>query len=214
MVETPCILVIDDEVDICSFLHDVFTAEGYTVSTASDPEEGIQMVEKLKPDLVLLDLKMPGMSGIDVLREIKKIDESIAVIIMTGFGTMDTARAAMRLGAFDYITKPFDLPHLRALVKDALAYTIGSYVEQLKSLRGRLSDEQTAFLDALQSCRPQGACLWEVAVRAFLLGDTEFLADWMEQSSIPDEDKKNMARLIEILNDVIRRAQRKRNRNE
>ena len=117
----PRILVIDDEVEICNFLKDLLTTEGYTVFTASDPLKGLQMTEKLRPDLVLLDLMMPQMSGIEVLRRIKKIDGTIAVTIITGFGSMDTARAAMRLEAFDYVTKPFDLAHVKALVKDALA---------------------------------------------------------------------------------------------
>ena len=119
-----CILVIDDEVGICDLLKDVLTAEGYAVFTANDPEKGLRMVEELTPDLVLLDLKMPKMNGIEVLRRIKRFDDATAVIITTGTGTEDTARAATRLGAFDYVGKPFDFAHLKALVRDALANRI------------------------------------------------------------------------------------------
>ncbi len=209
MAKNPCIQVIDDEVDICSFLKDLLTPEGYTVHTASDPKKGLQMTEKLRPDLVLLDLKMPEMSGIEVLRRIKKIDETIAVVIITGFGTMDTARAAMRLDAFDYITKPFDLAHVKAVVKDALAHRIGGFVEQLKSSKGLLSKKELAFLDSIQKCRPESACLWEVAVRAFLLGEIQSLLDWTEQPNVPQKDKKNLARLTQILNNMTRRLRRK-----
>jgi len=116
------IVVIDDEVEICSFLKDLLTAEGYTVFTACDPVEGLWKVEKLRPDLVMLDLRMPRMNGIEVLRRIRKIDAAITVIIITGFGTVGSARDAMRLGAFAYITKPFNLAEVRALVKAALGH--------------------------------------------------------------------------------------------
>jgi len=213
MAENPTILVIDDEVEICSFLKDLLTAEGYTVVTASDPEEGLQRAEKLKPDVVLLDLKMPRMDGIEVLRRIKKIDEAIAVIIITAYGTMDSAKAAMRLGAFDYITKPFDLAHLKVLVRDALAYRIGGFIEKLKAGESRLEEKEKDFLDSLEKCRPEGACLWETAVRAFLLGDSQFMTDWMEREDIPQEDKRNVERLRQIVNDMIWRVRRKKRRS-
>ncbi|NQT82083.1 response regulator [bacterium] len=209
MVKRPDILVIDDEMEICGFLKDLLTAEGYTVATATDPKEGLRIVEQSRPDLVLLDLKMPGMSGIDVLRRIKKIDEGMAVIIITGFGSMDTARAAMRLDAFDYITKPFDLAHVKAVVKDALARKITGLVGQLKSRDGLLSKKELTFLDSLEKCRPEGACVWEVAVRGFLLGDIQFLLDWTEQPGIPHKDKKNLARVTQILNNMTKRLRQK-----
>jgi DNA-binding NtrC family response regulator len=123
MVKQPCIVVIDDDTEICGLLRDVLAAEGYSVSTACDPAEGVWMVKTLEPDLVMLDMKMPKMSGMDVLRWIKKTDEAIPVIIMTAFGTADSEKAAMRLGAFDYIAKPFDLASVKALVKKALSGT-------------------------------------------------------------------------------------------
>jgi DNA-binding NtrC family response regulator len=209
MAKDPLILVIDDEEEICGFLKDLFTAEGYTVHTATEPEKGLELAQDLRPDVVLLDLKMPRMDGIEVLRRIKKIDEAIAVIIITGFGTMDSARAAIRLGAFDYITKPFDLSHVKALVKDALAYRISAVIEELKAGRGLLNKKETAFLNSIPKCRREGACLWEMLVRAFLLGDARSVAQWMEQPNIPQEDKENLKRLTEILENMFRRVRRK-----
>jgi DNA-binding response OmpR family regulator len=208
MVEDPTILVIDDEVEICGFLKDLLTAEGYTVITASDPQEGLEKVEQLRPDLVLLDLKMPKMNGVEVLRRSKRLHATIPVIIMTGYGTMESAMAAMRLGAFDYITKPFDLPHLKALVKDALAHRISGFLEELKSAKDLLSEADLAFLDSIPKCRPEGACLWEAAVRALLLGDAQFMTEWAEEASIPEEDKKNLERLSQIVIDLNRRRRR------
>lgn len=121
MVKGPCIVVIDDEVEICRLLKDVLTAQGYTVSTACDPAEGVWMVKKLRPDLLMLDVDMPKMSGIEVLRWIKETDEAVAAIIMTGSGSVASKKAAMRQGAYGFIAKPFDLGHVKALVRDALA---------------------------------------------------------------------------------------------
>ena len=120
MVKETSIVVIDDEVEICSFLEDLLAAEGYTVYTACDPVEGLWKVEKLRPDLVMLDMQMPRMNGTEVLRRIKKIDGATTVIIITGFSAMSSVRDAMRLGAFAYVTKPFRLAEVKALVKAAL----------------------------------------------------------------------------------------------
>lgn len=124
MAEERTIVVIDDEVEICDLLKDLLTAEGYKVSTATDSEQGLQMAMKQRPDLVLLDMNMPRMDGIEVLRQIKKADEAISVIIITGFININLARDAMRLGAFDYITKPFDLAYVKALVENALEQSL------------------------------------------------------------------------------------------
>jgi DNA-binding NtrC family response regulator len=204
MSEDPTILIIDDEEEICSFLSDLLTREGYTAITANNPEEGLAKVEELRPDLVLLDLKMPRMDGVEVLRRIKTFDETIPVVIMTGYGTMDSAMAAMRLGAFDYITKPFDLAHVKALIKDALVHRIHDALGKVKPAEVLLSEEE-AFLDSLPKCRPEGACLWEAAVRALLLGDAQFMRYWAEQTGIPAEDKKSLERLLHVLTDAIRR---------
>ncbi len=209
MQEDPRILVIDDEVDICSFLRDMLTAEGYTVYTASAPDKGLAMTRRLLPDLVMLDLKMPEMSGIEVLRRIKEIDENAVVIIITGFGTLESAKEAMRLGAYDYVTKPFDLAHLKALVREALVSRIGAFVELLKSRKDLLNKKELAELNSIGSCRPERACVWEVAVRAFLLGNTGFLNEWMDRSDTPKENKKKLLRLMKILTNAIRRDRRK-----
>lgn len=120
-MEKQCsIIVIDDEVEMCDLLEDLLTPEGYQVSTATDPKKGLQMVVKQIPDVVLLDLKMPEMDGFQVLREIKKSNEAVPVIIISGFLNIRLAREAISLGAFDYITKPFDLAYVKALIKNAL----------------------------------------------------------------------------------------------
>jgi DNA-binding response OmpR family regulator len=205
MPGNPTILVIDDEVEICSFLEDLLTPAGYTVYTASRPEEGLKKVEQLRPDVVLLDLKLPDMNGVEVLRRIKTFDDTIAVIMMTGFGTMESAMAAMRLGAFDYITKPFDLAHLRSLINDALAQRTGRLPDNLDSGGETLTEEEGAFLDSIRPCQGEQPCLWEMAVRTLLLGDLQFLREWTERADVTEEDKANLDRLRRIVANAIRR---------
>jgi len=118
------ILVVDDEKDFCTLLSDSLSLEGYRVLTAYNGRRALQMVKKERPDLALLDIKMPGMNGIEVLRGIKRVKKETAVIMLTAFGTLETARRAMKLGAYDYVTKPVDHSLLKSLVKEALAMVV------------------------------------------------------------------------------------------
>lgn len=118
------ILVVDDEKDFCTLLSDSLSLEGSRVLTAYNGRKALQMVEKERPDLVLLDIKMPGMDGIEVLRKIKGVKKETAVIMLTAYGTLETARKAMKLGAYDYVTKPVDHSLLKSLMKEALAMVV------------------------------------------------------------------------------------------
>ena len=102
------ILIVDDEQSICDVLSISLKKEGYTVASETNPRKALDRLKREPFDLVLQDLKMPEMDGIDLLREIKKVREEIVVIIMTAYTTWDRAVEAMRLGAYDYIKKPFD----------------------------------------------------------------------------------------------------------
>jgi DNA-binding NtrC family response regulator len=113
------ILVVDDEETLCTFYSDSLT-QGYRVITAYNGWKALQLAREENPDLILLDIKMPGMDGIEVLKKIKKLREEIVVIMLTGYGTLETAREAMKLGAYDYVTKPVDLFLLRSLVNEVL----------------------------------------------------------------------------------------------
>ncbi|MGB8657704.1 MAG: response regulator [Candidatus Zixiibacteriota bacterium] len=114
------IMVVDDEEEICGLLQDFLTREGYQVFTATDGVEAISLGKQNQLDLVLLDIKMPGMDGIEVFRKLKKVRGDLGVIILTGYGTLGTAKEAMRLGASDYLTKPFDLGLVKNVVQQAL----------------------------------------------------------------------------------------------
>ena len=194
------ILVIDDERGVCALFKRFLTPEGYIVLTALDGMSGLKIVEEKKPDMVLLDLKMPKMDGIEILRRIKKIDKNIVVIIITAYGTMDTARMAMKLGAYDYITKPFHLDHVKAVIKDGLKSTLQAFAERIKEkkiLKGIRS--QQAMLDKLGHCRETQPCLWEVALRAFVLGDNSLMVGWMENPRVSKEEKLELTQIAQLL---------------
>jgi len=114
------ILVVDDEVEICDLLQGFLTEEGYQVFTATNGLEAISLGKQNELDLALLDIKMPGMDGIEVFRKLKKVRGDMGVIILTGYGTLGTAKEAMRLGAYDYLTKPFDLGLVKNIIQEAL----------------------------------------------------------------------------------------------
>ncbi len=120
------VLVIDDELgprESIRFLlneeHDVFCADGV--------DNGIALMRKESPDVIIMDIKMPEKNGIEGLREIRHIDNDVSVVMLTGFGTLETAQEAIRLGATDYLKKPFDTNDLRQMV--------GKYVEQTRAAR-------------------------------------------------------------------------------
>ncbi|MDR3601082.1 MAG: sigma-54 dependent transcriptional regulator [Desulfosporosinus sp.] len=114
------ILIIDDEERMCWALERALSHENYQVVTATRGLQGIELAKTTEPSMVILDLKMPDIDGIEVLKEIKTINPSIPVIIITAHGTIDTAIEAMKIGATDYITKPFKLEELKVHVKQAL----------------------------------------------------------------------------------------------
>ena len=101
------ILIVDDEKNIASSLKGILSDEGYDVSMTGDGMEALELIQKDPPDLVLLDIWLPGMDGIEVLKTLKTYSPGVEVLIMSGHGTIDTAVKATKLGAQDFIEKPF-----------------------------------------------------------------------------------------------------------
>ncbi|MEW6616712.1 MAG: sigma-54 dependent transcriptional regulator [Thermodesulfobacteriota bacterium] len=116
------ILVVDDEPNVHYSFRKVLS-EDYTVLSASSGEEAVSLINKNIPDLVIMDIRMPGMDGLTTLKKIKSIDPKLHIIIMTAYGTMETAVEAMRLGAYDYTLKPFDIDWMKTTISSALSVT-------------------------------------------------------------------------------------------
>ncbi len=120
------ILVIDDEFEIRELCSKLLRQKYYHVESAKNGKEGLTMLHSNFFDLVLLDLKMPGINGLEVLKDIKKNNINTDTIILTGYATIETAVKAMRLGSYDYISKPFDLSHLNATVERCIKKRIAA----------------------------------------------------------------------------------------
>ena len=114
------LLVVDDEPSMTEFLEILLAQEGYEVTTASSGEEGFKLYRQLEPDLILTDVKMPGMSGLDLIREIHALDSAIPIIAITAYASADDAIRAVREGAYDYLSKPFQIEDLRIIIRNAL----------------------------------------------------------------------------------------------
>lgn len=110
------ILVADDQKGIRRLLYEVFKLERYEVIPAANGREAIDLVQKVKPDIMLLDMKMPGLDGLATLRELRRLGLQVCVILMTAYGELEIVKEAISLGARMHITKPFDVNELKELV--------------------------------------------------------------------------------------------------
>ena len=138
------ILTIDDEENIRNGLADNFELEGYDVKQAASGEEGLKIVSEGGIDLVITDLRMDGISGEEVVRQVTTKYPGIPVIVLTGHGSIDDATQAMKFGAFDFLTKPLDLDHLNIIVKNALRGK--ELAEQNKILKEKLLQNNSSDL--------------------------------------------------------------------
>ncbi|GAC1431291.1 MAG: sigma-54 dependent transcriptional regulator [Terriglobales bacterium] len=132
------VLIVEDEANERTGLAELVSAWGYRAETAEDGAEGFDKVTNWSPAIVLTDLKMPGMSGLELLERISEESPSVAVIVVTAQGTIDSAVQAMRMGAYDYITKPIDTNRLRTILQNASAL-MGTRTE-LEVTRRKLRD--------------------------------------------------------------------------
>ncbi|OPX89170.1 MAG: Sporulation initiation phosphotransferase F [Pelotomaculum sp. PtaB.Bin104] len=115
------LLIVDDNAGVCRLLHELFSDEGYIVETALNGAEALKIVCAKTPSLILLDVKMPGMSGLETLDKIKEIVPDIPAVMMTAYTELDTVMAAQKEGLIQhYLSKPFDLDEIRRLVKRIL----------------------------------------------------------------------------------------------
>jgi NADH-quinone oxidoreductase subunit E len=145
---TKSVLVIDDEESMCEGCRQTLEESGFGTAVALNGTEGIKLLEEVKPNVVLVDLKMPGVSGMEVLQRISEIGLHIVPIVITGYATIDSAVESMKIGAFDYLTKPFEPEKLVEAVRR------GTKLSQLKresSARQSVKVEDTAVAEAAPS---------------------------------------------------------------
>ena len=143
--DLPQILVIDDEMGPRESLRMLLKPD-YQVHTADCVEAGIKLLKESQPDTIVMDIRMPGITGIEGLRQIREIDPNLSVIMLTGFGALETAKEALRLGASDYISKPFDAREMREVIgrnveRTRVQRTSETAAAEIRELNNRLLKE-------------------------------------------------------------------------
>ncbi len=129
------VMVVDDEPSVVEVFQEFLTAQGYALTLAASGEEAVRKLPELTPDIILTDLNLPGLSGLEVMRAAKVVDPEVCVVVVTGYASASTAIDALRQGAYDYVTKPFDLDDVCQIVERGLAN------RRLKVLNRQLLEE-------------------------------------------------------------------------
>jgi two-component system response regulator (stage 0 sporulation protein F) len=126
VLEQKKLLIVDDQIGIRILLLEVFSTEGYETFQAANGRTALEIVKAHAPDLVLLDMKIPGMDGLEILKRIKEINRDIKVIMMTAYGELDMIKEATDLGALMHFTKPFDIDEMRFAVNMQMGVSASS----------------------------------------------------------------------------------------
>ena len=187
----PHILIVDDEIGPRESLKMILNPY-YTVHTADRGAQAIEMLKQIPVDLVTLDLKMPGVTGINVLEKVKEHDPDIEAIIITGYGSLDTAIEGLRLGAFDYISKPFDVNHILALVRRGL---------ERRNAKARLRQVKSDFLSNVS--HELRTPLSVVVGFVYLLLNQVIGKLSEEQQKILETVYRNSEELLELIDNVL-----------
>ena len=131
----PRVLIVDDEPSVVDVFQEFLVSQGYDLYVAVNGEEAQRLIPQLKPDIILTDINLPGLSGLEVMRFAKRLDPEVAVIVVTGYASASSAIDALRQGAYDYITKPFDLDEVHQIVERGIA------TRRLKAINQQLLEE-------------------------------------------------------------------------
>jgi DNA-binding NtrC family response regulator len=157
------ILVVDDEQGLCAGIQEALKREGYVVDAITDPSTALKLCQERLYNLVISDLKMPGMSGVDLMTQVRTHNRDTLFILMTAYGTVENAVEAMKQGAYDYLPKPLDMKRLRALVQKSLEFQ--AVVAENNELRLRLQtrSESNLLIGDSESMRAVSRLVEEVA---------------------------------------------------
>jgi DNA-binding NtrC family response regulator len=151
MEQKASVLIVDDELGPRESLRMILKPL-YDVRTATNGQEALDYIQKEKIDLITLDIKMPGLSGMDVLRELRKLGSDAAVVIVTGYGTLTDVHDAIRYGAVDFVSKPFNVPDIVAIVNKSVAQRsynrkVKNIVQKIRSIHAWEDNEIDEFLN-------------------------------------------------------------------
>ena len=163
----PRILVVDDEPTVVDVFNEFLGAQGYEVTVVSNGEDAVRMIPSLAPDIILTDINLPGLSGLEVMRHARAHDPEVAVIVVTGYASAATAIDALRQGAYDYVTKPFDLDEVHQIVERGIANRRlkainRQLVEELRDKNAILERHELELRERVQLATRQMTMLYEV----------------------------------------------------
>ena len=163
----PRILVVDDEPTVVDVFNEFLAAQGYEVTVVSNGEDAVRMIPSLRPDIILTDINLPGLSGLEVMRHARAHDPEVAVIVVTGYASAATAIDALRQGAYDYVTKPFDLDEVHQIVERGIANRRlkainRQLVEELREKNAILERHEQELRERVQLATRQMTTLYEV----------------------------------------------------
>ena len=195
MLAKPRILVVDDEPVVRESLRDWFREDDYPVEMAADAHEAMQKLEESRWDILLTDVKMPGMDGLELQKKAKQIDPEITVIIMTAYASVDSALQAIREGAYDYVTKPLDPDDLEQIINRVAEHRL--LVRENLELKHRLE-----AVDARQGARESGDVDGRAAIRPAEQG-----SGWARLSLADVEAQHIRNVLVEVSGDASKAAQ-------
>jgi signal transduction histidine kinase len=225
MKGTP-LLIIDDEQAVREGLREFLEDEGYEVHEAQDGSAGLSIFRQVKPDLVLTDLRMPGMSGIELVSQIRKLKEETAIILFTGYGTLRSAIDAIHLQVFDFIAKPVDLDYLKDTLERARANLHETRLiqgemailrEQLVSSQTQLREQISRFSEVeplIQTGRLLAGVLHDLnSPLMSIMGQAEFLQvlhPEIENVGVIQKQAQRMRKIVTVIMQRIRSSQSRR----
>jgi signal transduction histidine kinase len=163
----PRILVVDDEPSVVDVFQEFLSAQGYEITVAGSGEEALKLLPDLRPDIVLTDINLPGVSGLEIMRQAKTIDPEVAVIVVTGYASASTAIDVLRQGAYDYVTKPFELDEVHQIVERGIANRRlkainRQLVEELRDKNSMLERHEQVLRERVRLATWQMTTLYEV----------------------------------------------------
>ena len=226
MIDKPKILIIDDDKTILDSCSQVLIQEGYQTEMAEDGDTGLQNAKTEKPDLVLVDLKMPGKDGMEVLKELRTFDPNCVAIVITGYGTIEYAVEAMKSGAFDFLPKPFTPDELRIIVRRGLERR--QYIKETEKLRAEKENLRKNFVslashelrsplaavqqnlmvitDGMVGEIPEKANQMLLRMRYRIKGLITLISDWLDLSRIESGESNLIMKPVDlrsVLREVI-----------
>lgn len=201
------ILVVDDEPAICWGLREFLSDDGHEVSVAASAEEALRMTDTIRPDVVVLDVRLPGMDGLSAIQHLRPRIGTAPIVVITAFGTLDTAVRAVHEGAFDYLTKPFDLDQAATVLKRAITSCSPSVSEPAAPPAGSTTNDTAVGLigssPAMQRIFKQIALVAAADVPVLITGESgtgkELVARLLHQHS-PRRDKPFLPVCLAALN--------------